>query len=504
MRWSWLLFLGLVLGGINAGSAEERTTVQPKITRKALINPGMGWMHYHYSSRLWAYGGLQKPDDTLDWFPGCSTIYFRLAWCYLEPEEGKYRWDIIDSYAQPWIAQGKKIAFRITTCENRFRYATPEWVFKAGAKFTEYTFATYMAKKSDKPLLEPIYTDPIYLEKLDHFLAAMGKRYNGNPHVAYIDIGTFGIWGEGHTGGTSKLTQEQTDCVVKVHIDLHKKHFPDTLLCISDDVAGASRPGTDFPSLNYAFSQGVTLRDDSILVLKEPKMWFHNELAQKFSKTMPVIIEHEHYGLSKNRGAWNQDLLVKSVEEYHGSYMSIHWWPKEFLKENKDAVDRINKRLGYRIELREVDYPARVKVGEEFTIKSSWANVGVAPCYAGAFAAYALKDQKGNIVWSVTDETFNVKDLPTGAPGKATVITQISKCRCGIVTPIPEINDGVLVFLQQNGMKELSGNVPTLKSGRYKLYVSLGQRDGTPEIAMPLKSREPDRRCLIGEIEVCD
>ena len=91
MRWSWLLFLGLVLGGINAGSAEERTTVQPKITRKALINPGMGWMHYHYSSRLWAYGGLQKPDDTLDWFPGCSTIYFRLAWCYLEPEEGKYR-----------------------------------------------------------------------------------------------------------------------------------------------------------------------------------------------------------------------------------------------------------------------------------------------------------------------------------------------------------------------------------------------------------------------------
>jgi len=87
---------------------------------------------------LWAYGGLQPAGDTLDWFPGCSTIYFRIPWCYLEPEEGKFRWDLIDSYAQPWIERGKKIAFRVVASEDRFRFATPEWVKNAGAKGIYY------------------------------------------------------------------------------------------------------------------------------------------------------------------------------------------------------------------------------------------------------------------------------------------------------------------------------------------------------------------------------
>ena len=34
-----------------------------------------------------------KSGDTLDWFLGRSTIYYRLLWLDLEPEEGKYRLD---------------------------------------------------------------------------------------------------------------------------------------------------------------------------------------------------------------------------------------------------------------------------------------------------------------------------------------------------------------------------------------------------------------------------
>ena len=81
--------------------AAESVTVHPANTDEALINPGMGFYFYQYSNRLWAYGSQQEPGDTLDWFPGCSTIYFRLPWCELEPEEGDYRWDLIDTYAQP-------------------------------------------------------------------------------------------------------------------------------------------------------------------------------------------------------------------------------------------------------------------------------------------------------------------------------------------------------------------------------------------------------------------
>lgn len=283
-------------------------------------------------------------------------------------------------------------------------------------KALDYTFSTRDAQPQGV-LWEPDYRNPIFLAKLDHFLAAMAKRYNGNPNVAFLDIGTFGMWGEGHTGGTSKLDQQQTDEIVKLHVDLHRKHFSDTLLCISDDVAGSSRPGSHFPATDYALSKGVTLRDDSILVQKAPRQWYHAELAGQFWPTLPVILEHEHFGLSRDRGAWDKDLLADSVEKCHASYMSIHWWPREFLETNRDAVERINRRLGYRLEPRRISYPKTVKLGEPFLVESVWSNVGVAPCYGGGFVAYTLLNENGKIAWVSVDESFDVKALPTARPG---------------------------------------------------------------------------------------
>jgi hypothetical protein len=47
----------------------------------------MGFVHFYYSSRIWAYGAQTEPGDTLDWMPGTTVIYMRLPWSYIEPEE---------------------------------------------------------------------------------------------------------------------------------------------------------------------------------------------------------------------------------------------------------------------------------------------------------------------------------------------------------------------------------------------------------------------------------
>jgi len=72
------------------------------------------------------------------------------------------------------------------------------------------------------------------------------------------------------------------------------------LLCISDDFAGHDKPGNNFPITDYAFSKGVTIRDDSILVQKFPIHWYHAEMAQQFWPELPVILEHQHYELSNH------------------------------------------------------------------------------------------------------------------------------------------------------------------------------------------------------------
>ena len=79
--------------------------------------------------------------------------------------------------------------------------------------------------------------------------------------------------------------------------------------------------------------------------------------------------------------------LADSVEQYHASYMSIHWWPEQFLKENAEFVGEINKRLGYRLFPAEIKFPTEMEIGEEFPVEFKWANLGVAPCYKGGFPA---------------------------------------------------------------------------------------------------------------------
>ncbi len=454
---------------------EETVTVRPEDTGETLLNPGMGWTMHFYSNIPANYGSGLAPVDTLDWFPGCSVVYLRLPWSMIEPEEGEFNWAILDTPAQRWIARGKRVAFRFTCCESWLEWAVPRWVAEAGAKGVRYDFGKGPAE--DGKLWAPVYDDPVFLEKLEHFLVAAAKRYNGNPDVAFIDVGTFGMWGEGHTGFDNRLSQEETDRMSKIHIDLHKKHFPATLLCVSDDISGANRRQGPFPGMDYALSQGVALRDDSILVQPAPDHWYHAEMAEKFWPTLPVILEHEHYGASVHKKAWDAELFCRSVEEYHASYMSIHHWPWEFFEANREAVARINRRLGYRLQLRELRYPKTVKIGVPFPVCWQWANAGVAPCYAGGHPAITLKDADGGIVSVLVEDGFNVKTLPVAPPGEAESQAVRSEFRVGLIAP-------------------------TTRPGTCDVFISVGRPDGTPQIALPLPGDDGQRRYKIGVMEL--
>jgi hypothetical protein len=299
--------------------------------------------------------------------------------------------------------------------------------------------------------------------------------------VEFVTVGTYGLWGEGHTFMSSQ--QDSID-IKKMHIDIHLKHFKKTQLCISDDYAGHNTPGRNFPITDYALSRGVTLRDDSILVQPPPNSWYHAELAQAFWPKFPVILEHEHYGGSKARGAWDGALLLKAVEDYHASFMSIHWSPREFLQENRETINRINQRMGYRLQPLEVTWPKNVTIGarpanaaspQGFEVKWSWANKGVAPCYSGGFPCLTLKDAEGGIVSVLTDESLDMRDLKVGPPGEHPVTAHVSQFAIGQFAP-------------------------ATRPGSYDLFISVGTRDGTPTIALPLTDNDGQRRYRLGTV----
>ena len=159
----------------------------------------------------------------------------------------------------------------------------------------------------------------------------MATRYDGNPNVAFIDVGPFGVWGEGHTAASSRVPEDRMSAIIEKHIDLYANHFKHKLVDVNDDEATSEKPGWRFPETDYALPEGFTLGDDNILAQPPPHSGFCDEMALAFWPHLPLILEHELYGGSKQGGVWVGSLLRKSVEDYRASCMSTHWRPREEL-----------------------------------------------------------------------------------------------------------------------------------------------------------------------------
>jgi hypothetical protein len=185
-------------------------------------------------------------------------------------------------------------------------------------------------------------------------------------------------------------------------------------------------------------------------------------------------VESEHYGLSKEKGIWGGGLAYeKAIQAYRASYASIHWWPREFRDENKNLIDRINRILGYRILPTMISWPKRVLAGRSIDIESAWINEGVAPCYAGGYPAITIKDRKEGISGVFVMDSLNMSSLSPG--------------------------------MDKTGAKgvHVSAGLPfDLVPGSYNVFVSVGRKDGTPVMALPLSGDDGQRRYRVGALEI--
>jgi hypothetical protein len=422
----------------------------------------MGWVLFFYDNGLTDYAVKARSDETFSYFPGIGDVYFRVPWSEVEPEEGSFQWALIDGPAQRFIDLGLTISLRFTCCEWGKGDGTPQWVRDAGAK--GHFFADKKpVEHSDS--WEPDYNDPVFLAKLDQFLAAVAARYDGRAEVSYVDVGSFGVWGEGHTYWSTSIPYD-AETIIR-HIDLHRKHFKKTPLIINDDYSAHGRGDA---SIEYAASLGLGLRDDSILVEPGDRIFISAHVAENYWRQAPVILESQHYHMSVRDGVWGDGSgYLRAVEAYHASYIGIHAHPDAFYQNNAALVDQINLRLGYRFELNSVTWPEQVKAGDDLIIQTSWQNRGVAHCLFSAFPAFTLKDIFGGIVWSAVDASFDLKSLLPEESHASTFSAKLTR---------------------------------NLRPGPHTLYVSIGSAIGTPQIELPLENCDGNKRYRVGSLEI--
>ncbi|MDZ7317054.1 MAG: beta-galactosidase [candidate division KSB1 bacterium] len=376
--------------------------------RIALANPHKGWYHHFPDNHINKY--IIRADSHLLDFPGMDHIYIRLAWSYLEPEEGKFSWVTIDTIINKWTQKGLKIALRISckeTSTDRIeqQFATPKWVMEAGAKGNYYLMGELVGP--DGPW-EPVYDDPIFLQKLENFLQKFADRYDGRPWLRYVDIGSFGDWGEGHTWAGSRIAYSMEQ--KKTHIDLYCRYFQKTQLIISDDFVYDVKNPADRETLHrYVLEKGISYRDDSPLVngyfsgYSQTYTVRSPEFFQDVYRQRPTVFELEHYRAVKRQGNWHAeagsaisqyapgktgaDFFRGALELLHASYIGYHGDALEWLTDNPELTVELLNRCGYWYFLHRIKAPDSLVIGQTDTLQMIWENRGVAPAYH----AYVLK-----------------------------------------------------------------------------------------------------------------
>ncbi|MBI4978643.1 MAG: DUF4832 domain-containing protein [Spirochaetes bacterium] len=372
-------------------------------------NPHKGWYIHYYDNGLKKYGATLAPGDLLEDFPGLNHLYIRVGWSYLEPEEGDFRWEFIDDFVKKWEPAGYRFSVRITCKETSAdqAYATPEWVRNEGVPGTEIPCA------AGGFTWEPDYGHPLFMKKLEHFHRAFAQRYDGKPWLEYVDIGSYGDWGEAHTASSSK--RDWPADVIKRHIDIHCRQYRKTQLMISDDVVGSRKDDDETKQdiLAYIKKKGVSMRDDGVCVvffaenfglstLRSPEFFEH------FWRERPVDLELEHYQTTVDKGTWKNGVpYEKAIEEAHATYVGFHGYPREWLAENRSYAERIANKAGYWYFIRSIEYPQECRAGIRGKLRLVWENRGVAPAYHRYPATIRIIHNDSGIEHVITPDTMD-------------------------------------------------------------------------------------------------
>jgi hypothetical protein len=314
---------------------------------------------------------------------------------------------------------------------------------------------------------QPDYNDPKFVEYWGDLIRAFGRRYDGHPWLETVDLGALGYWGEWHTYTRPGMMPGWE--IKKKLLDIYHESFTKTpLLMLIGDVRG----------LRYATSRGAGWRADSLgdLKCKDGAPWCHmfDAYPQRIAgagagdawKRAPVVFEVGRTFARHHADGWDIDYTIREALRWHTSSVNAKssaipadWLPK---------FEEFTKKMGYRFELRKLQYRSKVRAGALMPIQMWWVNVGVAPPYRRYNLVIQLK---------------NSKDV-----GLIRIDTDVTRWLPG--------ND----VLIENPVW-----VPDLAPGKYRVRVGLlDPFNGKPAIKLPIKGRTEDNWHDLGEIELVE
>ncbi|NBD22308.1 DUF4832 domain-containing protein [Paenibacillus sp. T1] len=401
----------------------------PRERFDVLDNPFMGWAGWGDAA-----DPLPQPH---------KLVYANINWRDLEPVKGTFDWAGVEQKFQfaKWRAEGSRLILRFVLDDpgNDPEMDIPQWLYDELAQAEGESGA---GKWYDTPSsvvgkgFAPNYSSPLLIQEHGRVLEEWGKRYDNDPTVAFIVIGSLGHWGEFHNWPeevSGKFPSVKvSDQYVQQYIDAfpHKKigmrkPYPiaaSNRLGLFNDVFG-SKGATD-TWVNWTvdgwneIAPYVEEGEDPAAAQaasKMPDFWKTGYSGGEFYNGNPLL-------------SLGDDTIMETLRETRASHTSwlgpsspAGYQPGEDITEGQQAnIDLMHNTMGYRFVLESVAHDKKAKAGKSLDIRMKWNNKGVAPFYFEWPLALALVDSSGKLV-SGSVQRMETEDVTEWLPGRRDV-----------------------------------------------------------------------------------
>lgn len=387
------LLIGLTM---NAANARE---VKPELSDEVIFNPGTGWQML--------VTDIRQVERGVEEMPLVSTYYYRSSWTRYEPQREQYDGSpavrTIDRMRDLVREKGKYFAFRVVTYNagNPTYQRTGQQVNGCDTAVPAYIYTDLGAKGFEEPGGKknwvPVFWDPVYIQQFNKLGTWLGKRYAGDPNLAYVDIGG-GNWGEMNLTNTgipeldnlSKwrehgLTPDSWHNMLVKHIAAYRAAFPAERIILARDYASY---GKGAETTDYGLKQKIGFRDDG-LGMDYSRAGRRNTEFMNHWDEVPCLFENGYIDWTDTSGAgWGSEERVRStlewaINECHACIVMVGKGDGAFraYRTFENLVKEYGKKVGYRLAVTAASVQDPATVGSTWRTTLVWQNLGNSPPY---------------------------------------------------------------------------------------------------------------------------
>ncbi|MBR6942948.1 MAG: hypothetical protein IKH55_07795 [Fibrobacter sp.] len=337
-------------------------------------------------------------------------------WNKLNPAKGVYDWTELEKLLNALAEHNMGYALRVLPYTPSFIKSdfppqeeydwTPPFVYEMGAKKIQIDL-----RGTEYHAYAPVWDDSIYIWAAKEFAKALAEKYDGDPRIEYIDVRTFGEWGEWHTSHMLGSVIP-ADPVLKDMLDYYASVFKKTQLVL---------PSNGFGDVyTHALNLGITKRDNGFIGIPGRP----DTLLRAYNANLPTIAENiagyrtmlaNDDLIPGGTQKWTAERWVDAITTAHLTYYVLDQdndCGYYFYKDNKALADSMSKVIGYNFTVTRAELltiagadNAASTAGKSAdtaagnvatnTLNISVKNTGVAPCFFDVYLVAEFVDSTG-------------------------------------------------------------------------------------------------------------